>query len=507
MSVQGVHQPLQSTKIARRSAWWARHLREMPLTEEIACPKDDCTKSTTSPFDLYCREGDSNPNEFHFVVLGADRRLQLIAVYVTRAIFGLLAVIAAYSASPIPLDIGAGLAGALLLVLPLRLFETSRAVAPIIWICVLVLAVAAHEGWMSASQGRDTLAVIIAIAVAALVAAVIMHRDVEHSDDLVYRGVAVGLSVALGSALLFVLSALSGDVVGEAVRNALLAICLVAIGSVACGTALSGFILGFHEVKTDDIKLRKRKPFDEPQFGYPLDPSSIATSTRRGLVTYVYVGLVALARVVNRWVDMVNLVLRIIYRAINAVVRAVLWAKWKIRLSVMWTYRVIGRAAIDALAALKMAVGIVMIVIRHWVESTVLGLALFICAAELAVTICTLFSSYLGGGTVLDGVGSLALVLPVASALIVVWWVLTKWSVGHIAKSALHTIEGAGPTLFLTLVALGWVDGLIGMLGFGPIRPGWLTISGTVILVVSTGYLLIKEKRTHHKLEKLGGTA
>ncbi len=506
MSVQAAYQPLRSTKIPRRSAWWARHQPEIPLTEEIACPKGDCTKSTTSPFDLYCREGDSNLNEFHFVVLGADRRFQLIAIYATRTIFGLLAVIAAYSASRMPLDIGAGLAGVLLLVLPLRLFRTSRVVAPVIWICILVLAVAAHEGWMSASQDRNTLAVIVAIAVAALVAAVTMHRDIERSDDLVHRGVAVGLSIALGSALLFVLFGLGIGAPGETVRHALLLICFVAIGSVACGTALSGFVLGFHQVKTDDIKRRKRKPFDEPQIGYPLDPSSITTS-KRGFLTSVYVGLVALARVVNRWVDMLNFVLRIIYRAINALVRAILWAEFKIRLGVIWTYRLIGRAAIDAFAALKIAVGIVMIVLRHWVESTVLGLALFICAAELAVTMSALFSSYLGGGTLLDGVGSLALALPAASALIVVWWALTKWSVGHIAKSALHTIEGAGPTLFLTLVALGWVDGLIGALGFGPIRPGWLTISGTAILVVSTGYLLLKEKRSKPQPEKSGSTA
>ena len=196
----------------------------------------------------------------------------------------------------------------------------------------------------------------------------------------------------------------------------------------------------------------------------------------------------------NRMADMINFTFRIVRRAIDAVIRAIFWAEFKIRFGIIWACRLIGKATTDAFAALKVATRIVVTVLRYWAESTVVGLALFICAAEVAVTMCALFSSYLGGGTVLDGVGSLALTLPATGALIVVWWALTKWPGGNVGKSALHTIEGAGPTLFLTLVALGWVDGLIGLLGFGPIRPGWLTITGTAILAVSAGYLLLKER-------------
>jgi hypothetical protein len=215
--------------------------------------------------------------------------------------------------------------------------------------------------------------------------------------------------------------------------------------------------------------------------------------------------LVAVIRLANRWFDVLNYLLRIVYRAVNAVVRAALWAEFKFRTGVVWLYRLLGRATIDAYEAFRVAARAVLIVARRWAESTVLGLGLFSAAALLAVMMCAWFTSYLNGGNVLEGVGSIALAVAVAGVIIVTWWTLTKWPAAHIAKSALHTIEGAGPSLFLTLVALGWVDGIIGMLGYGPIRPGWLTLGGTAILVVSTGYLLIKERRS--KLQQSGSVA
>lgn len=55
-------------------------------------------------------------------------------------------------------------------------------------------------------------------------------------------------------------------------------------------------------------------------------------------------------------------------------------------------------------------------------------------------------------------------------------------------------IETGGPTLFLTLVALGWANGLLGMLGIGRLRPGWLTIGGTLILGISLAYAFARQR-------------
>ncbi len=85
----------------------------------------------------------------------------------------------------------------------------------------------------------------------------------------------------------------------------------------------------------------------------------------------------------------------------------------------------------------------------------------------------------------LEGVSTIALVLLSATALVAMWWALTKHATGAVAESATRTAETAGPTVFLTVVALGWIDGIAGLLGFGPLRPGYLTFAGTIILIVA----------------------
>lgn len=477
-----------------RSTWWARRDPETPLAEKTECSKVQCTKSTASPFDLYCREGDSaNPNEFHFVVLGASQRLQTAGVYCARALLGLLALLAAESGSPVPLDIAAGLAGLLLLVLPLRQFRASRLVAAVGWTCSLAVVLAARETWLGSSDEDVVQAVVVIAAALALVVAVVAYRDAEPSADLLHRGVATALSLAVAAALLFVAFELGVGEASSSISRALLLICILAVGGVAVGTALTGFLVAFESVNIEDVKPRRARRYAEPRFRHRPDPPAFAVATP--LSRAVHVGLVAMTRTVNRCVDALGYSVRIVVRAVNAIAHAWAWAEFSIRRLAIWACRLIGRATLDALSALRLAMLVVAVVARRWMESTVLGVALFIVAAELTVTTCSLFASYLKGGDLLEGVGGIALALPVTGALVLTWWTLTKWPALHVARSALHTVEGAGPSLFLTLVALGWVDGVVGILGFGPIRPGVLTIGGTALLVVSTGYLLLKERR------------
>jgi len=79
-----------------------------------------------------------------------------------------------------------------------------------------------------------------------------------------------------------------------------------------------------------------------------------------------------------------------------------------------------------------------------------------------------------------------------SAVLVLLWWALTKWPLRHVGESAQHTSEQAGPTAFLTLLATGWLDGIAGFLGVGPIRPGLLTISGIVVLAIVTYVYLVR---------------
>jgi hypothetical protein len=475
-----------------RTIWWARAQAEQPLPGATICPRPDCAKSTASPFDLYCRTGDSPSNEFHFVVAGGNRRVQTFAIYATRALFGLLVLLAARSGSQIPLDIAAGLAGALLLVLPLRRFPVSRVVAPVAWACVFILAVAGHQSWLRPSGEAGATTGILLIAALGLILAVALRRD-DGAASVLHRSVSVGLATAIGALLMFIAFALGVGSASAAGREVALLVFVLALGSVVGGTALTGFVVGFHEVTVSDIEQRKAPRLGKPPRLHLSDPAPFLVQTFFARVAFV--ALVAMFRLVNGLAEALDRAIGVAVDVVNSIMRVCFELEFLLRLAFLWVLRLLGRAAIDAIAALRAAARVVAEVVVRWASSTVLGLALLIGAAQLGVEAAALFESYLTGGALLNGIGAPMLILAMGVALVAIWWTLTKSDLADILRSALHTVEGAGPSLFLTLVALGWIDGIAGMLGFGPIRPGWLTIGGTVVLIVGGSYVVTRELR------------
>jgi hypothetical protein len=486
------------------SPWWARRQREQSDWTAAPCPKSDCPNATASPFDLYCRVEEAAEStapaeggQFHLVVLGSDRRTQVAAVYVTRAAFGVLALIAAAAASRIPLYIGAGLAGTLLLATSLRHFRRSRIVGPAAWIAVLAMVVAVREGWVDGSPSGHPAGILLAALMASCVAAAAVHRSERRPQDIAHRGLVLALSILFAAALLLALFALGVGSVGDTVRNALLLVCLGALSGALGGTALTGFVRGFREANLDGVRRREWK--DLAGRTGRRSPAARATPTPHGFVE-------RLGSVVARVVTLLGTrLIEMLIRAVDSLAREALRIEYAIRCAAIWLARLLALATIDALAALYAAAAVAARIVYQWVESTLLGLLLLACAAEAAALACALFASYLGGGTLPEGLASLALTLPATGALVAVWWVLTKWPAREIAQSAQHTLEGAAPTVLLTLVALGWADGIAGLLGAGPIRPGWLTIGGSAILLVVAGYSFVKQRREGDAGEDLPG--
>jgi hypothetical protein len=487
-----------------RSAWWARAQAEQPLAGRTTCPRPECSKRIDSPFDLYCRTGQPSSNEFHFVVAGRDRRIQTIAIYAARALFGLLALFAARSGSRIPLDIASGLAGALLLVLPLRHFRTSRAVAVISWACLFTLTVAAHQGWLSSSGEDLSITIVLTLAVIGLPLAVAM-TDGNRAAGPLRRGLALSMAVAFGAILMFIAFTLGLDSVTAPASEISLLVCGVALGGVASGAALTGFVSGFGKVKIDDVRPRAEPRVNRPPRVHFKDPQAFVVKSFSTRVAYV--ALVAMSRLVNGCAEVLNRAVSGIVDAANAAVHVVFWIEFAVRLAAVWTFRLLNRATLEALDALEIAARHVGMATVRWAISTVAGLVLLAAAAQLATIAAALFGSYLGGATLLDGIGAPVLALATGGLLISTWSVLTRWPWTHVARSALHTAEGAGPSLFLTLVALGWIDGIAGMLGFGPLRPGWLTVSGTVVLIVGGVYVIARERRQRHATPAPGPSA
>jgi hypothetical protein len=324
----------------------------------------------------------------------------------------------------------------------------------------------------------------------------------EGKRDLAHRGLVIALSVLFAAGLLFLLFAVGAGGTNGSVREALLLVCIAALSSALGAAALTGFNEGFHTVNREGIKRREWKGLFKPRSeGVAATPRRAVSETPAltGLARIVHVLVTGMEALGARLVVMLKRTARrtgdVLKRALDRLIRWILLVEYAVRREVIWLARLLRVATLDAVDALREAAKVAGSIVCRWTESTVLGLLLLLLAAEIAALACELFSSYLNGGTLPEGIGALALVLPAAGALVGVWWTLTRWSVKEIVASVQHTFEGTAPTLLLTLVALGWADGIAGLLGLGPIRPGWLTIGGSLILAAVAVYSYLDQRR------------
>lgn len=460
-----------------RSSWWARRHPEQPL-ERSACPRSDCRQAPIGDFDLYC----GNAREPHFLLLGADRRLQVTAVYAVRSLLALLALIAAASASRLPLYGDAAIVGLLVLALPLRRFPISRIVAPLGWLAAIGVAVTLHEGWIDTRASDDVFTGVVAMLAAALLIMLLIKE--ERIEDVAERALAGGMGAAVAIGLAGTAFSLGVGAVPAAARQLLWWIALSALGGSIAGAALVGFFRGARRVDYD-------RPFVAPQ---PLTrrplrvPSAAARRTpRKWLALMLHSVALPLARQVVKAIDRL---LDEMLRKVNDARRAIAWL-WQ--RAGIWAHRaaqLVAHTARAAAVALLSAATHVLRFVRRWIESTVLGAAVLAGASAGAIAACDLFESYLRHGSLLNGIGAYALALVAAAALVVLWWALPKQPLRKVAAGAQRNATYAGPSIFLTLVALGWVDGLVGIAGYSPIRPGVLTIAGTIVIAGSVAWTM-----------------
>jgi hypothetical protein len=407
----------------------------------------------------------------HLLPLAGDRRMQTIAVYVLRAVFAPLPLLAASSRSAIPLYVGAVIAGLLILALPLRRFAVAGVLAPMLWICAIGLAASIREGQLDAAATGDLELALVALTLAALLGTVFMRRAPDGSKDLSLRGISTGLAFVLASGALCVAFALGFADVTKTASHLLLIACISAAGGVCTTAIIAGLVRGVRSVKHG-------RSFTKPR---PLTRKSMPNPPRTGAPDMLSR---LLFRIAGAVANAVNSTCELLYRALDLVV---LWAALAVhycKLVTVWIAKLLAAALCEAAHSIYTAARALAGALRHWAQTTVLGLALYAAAAAAAVNACSLFRSYLDGGTLLDAIFSIILALLAAAALAASWWALTRRPARDVAALALRSAEAAGPAIFLTLVALGWIDGIVGMLGHGPMRPGWLTITGTIVLAL-----------------------
>lgn len=461
------------------SAWWAGGGVESPEPARWRCGRQDCANYSVGALDLFCAPAETTGSDTaHLLAFSGSPRVQTAALYALRALFGALALIAAAAGSSVPLDLAAALAGLLALALPLRGFRRARVVAPLLWLGAVAWAIAAREDAINSNVSELIVLGICAVALLALVAALALlgRRD----QDLGTQAVSLALVFALACGLLWLALTFGLGQLDPAVTTITLLLCVGTLGGALASAVLAGLVRGVRVVK-HHREFRPPRRLTAPQLRAPATPPSPATKGFAAQTLYVFSR--GAARVATALANALNLVLRLAYKAAEKLLLALALGAHHARRVTVWLAKLLAAATAEAAEILRTATAIVRRVAVDWLRMTVLALAATALAAQGAIWACSLFASYLGGASVLDAAAAILLALASGGVCVLVWWSLNRQTSGEVASSALRSAEAIGPTMFLTLVALGWIDGLIGLLGYGPIRPGYLTFAGTAVLI------------------------
>jgi hypothetical protein len=465
-----------------RRFWWARRSEETPNIEHAPC--GSCDRKGHTPFDVYCRAPGSEFADSHLLALANAPRLRIALACGAGVTLAALALWSAAASSRGPLLAAASIAGLLVTGLPLRLFNSARAIAMGGWSIVFATAAMWREGLLSPHAQRLTVAIVAAAVLVTLIVTLGISSEVSADADSQERLLASLLGCGLASAVLLGVLQLDPGAVAPRLSTYLL---LTLFGLVIAGAGivvLTGLIRGTREMRHHPPFVPPR-PREAPTVQRrPSPPTSAQARTlfERLAAAMAVIGM----RLVATLSDAVDAVLKGLWWLANLALTAAAHVKHTL---FVWTRRallLIRLAALRALEQLKIAALLLLGAVRAWASTLVLSLATLGAMAILTVLACGWFESYLTGATLLYGLAAMILLALASCASIPIAWALTGWPLHEISGSALHTAERAGPSVFLALVLVGWIDGLAGLLGLGPLRPGALTIAGTIIVAAVT---------------------
>lgn len=478
---------------SKRTFSFARRQPEAPSSPHRECRYAGCSRTGTTPFDLYCRT--EGPEVAHFMPFGIMSRAQTAAgAGVVCLVIGALVLLSAAAPSRVPLYVLAGMAGALLLVLPLRPFSASQPLAVGGWAVVFTIVVVWRDGSFAKHAEQLIIFGAAAVLLVALISTVAFENDgARVADRDAQRPLAALLATGAALIALRLLVGVSAEsgAVGAPVRQGLM--------TVAIGAFLLSLLLGLvfaigHGVANAEVDIPFERPDRRPppKFGRPPGPSPMSGGT-----------LVQLAHAV--WVLSVR-VAALVVAGLEQVAAAGVWAldlfeltarrAWHmVHVFFAWLRRVAIETVKELVADIRGAVVLISSAARHWVLTAVVATGVLIATSIVAVVASVWFQSYLLGGAVWKGPVGLILGAMAASGLVVVWWALTRWPWRHVRDAAQHTSQNGGPSVLIGLIAIGWLDGIVGLLGVGPLRPGLMTITGTAVMAITTFVVLRRSRQ------------
>jgi hypothetical protein len=430
-----------------------------------------CTSLVESPFDAFCSEG-------HPLFLTSSARGRMVILNAGRAGLASLAIVAASAASPLPLVAVTVVVGIAVVLAGLRAFRIPRAIAVAAWLAAIVGITAYDRGWLSDAGGRGLLTALVVAVVSSGVIAVAVDTAADATRDVAAQ-IAATAATAFVACELLAAAAATGLVRDLAwAESALVVAGVSSAASIAGVAAVAGFARGAARI---DTNVRR---FGEPR---TIPPFELEVPARRGGATGLEATLTSLGRVV---ILTANRIVAVCWHAAYALVRVCVRSASHIHRWLVIAGRALAAAAADAAAIVGAGVKVAVAVLQRWAMSTVAPLVVVGGGALAGVVASDRFSDYLAGGSLVDGWLGLVLWAVMAIALIALWWCLTNHDRRVVQAAAGRFAARAAPPAFLTLVAVGWADGILGLVGVGPMRPGPLTIAGTAILALSTVFVL-----------------
>lgn len=352
--------------------------------------------------------------------------------------------------------------------------------------------------WRDGSFARHAEQLIIfgaaAVLLVALISTVAFENDGARVADQDAQRLLATL-LAAGAALIALrllvgVSAESGAV-GPPVRQGLV--------TVAIGAFLLSLVFGLvfaigHGVANAEVDIPFERPGRRPppKFGRPSCPSPMSGGTLVRLAHAVAVLSVHVAALVVAGLEQVAAAG---VWALDLFELSARQARHMVHVFFAWLWRVAIQTVEELVADIRGAVVLISSAARHWVLTAVIATGVLIATSILAVVASVWFQTYLLGGAAWKGPVGLILGAMAAGGLVVVWWALTRWPWRHVRDAAQHNSQNGGPSILIGLIAIGWLDGIVGILGVGPLRPGLMTITGTVVMAITTFVVLGRSRR------------
>jgi hypothetical protein len=457
--------------------------------EAVGCDiEEGCDAARIRPTDLYC---DQHDRFLPLSRMSGAGKIFVVAL-VAFLVYGSVELTAQLD-SAVPVNLGYILVGLGAIALPLRNFRRTCWVTAALWLAISGLALAfplmdAH--FHAVAAAAFLLVVMTGTTLLSMFYAAPLDEDAA--------GIASGLAVrqllgAMGALAIGFASPLA-DRVWQAQGPAIGRVAFFAAAILAAGTLVTAIVGGF----VQSAKRSDDRPV--PKIGSPRKPAMLmreakATTARRARRGRSPMDQIAdiLVRAVDRlWAMLYNVKEAIRTVSIN-VLRTVAYVIWKLVISLVnwvvkvlvltWRYVAAGvkgtvrlgrRAVVDAVLALARAAIFVLVPVSALAGA---GLLVAMSADETRQYIATGALSVLLQIIVVQ---FLALLLaPVA------WITLASQRRRDSLASAQSSATITAPYLLLFVAAGGWLLGLPGTFGHGPIRVGFLTLTSTALIVVA----------------------